>query len=281
MFLKVGILHMTLSPLLLQLSALVLLLTAVCTVYPPVLNVINMSKFSDFVQDVKNAPSQAREYFHQHSSTGAPSTVYPGNAPNQQPPPLPAQPPIPQRTVPAPAMASPPGDYPRPDFVRNALHWESLNGPWDFLYDDDDAGALYSWQTSGLPSHAPSGQGKPNGKRTIQVPFVFQSPASGINEQSVHQVLWYERQIEDLRNSEEKSEGWRLLLRFGAVDYHAKVWLDGHFVGEHTGGHVPFDLDLTDALSMSAKSPNRLTVRVFDSAYDLAQPRGKQYWGPE
>ena len=178
-------------------------------------------------------------------------------------------------------MASPSKDYPRPDFYRQALHWESLNGPWDFLFDDNDDGQSAAWYQNGLPSHAASGNKKPNAKRTIQVPFVFQSPASGINERAVHQVLWYERRIEDLRNAEEKAQGYRLLLRFGAVDYYAKIWLDGQYVGEHRGGHVPFNVDLTDAIQLSSFSPYRLTIRVFDSAFDLSQPRGKQYWGPK
>ncbi|GIZ43652.1 hypothetical protein CKM354_000686900 [Cercospora kikuchii] len=191
------------------------------------------------------------------------------------------EPVVPPSIPPRPArMATVPTDYPRPDFVRSTLRWESLNGPWDFLYDDLDEGQLKSFATQGLPTHA-SAEGKPSAKRTIQVPFVFQAPASGIHEKGVHQVLWYERRIEDLRSIEERSNGFRLLLRFGAVDYHAKVWLDGHAVGEHSGGHVPFDLDLTEAVAQSNASSHRLTVRVFDSAYDLTQPRGKQHWGPE
>ncbi|SMR53262.1 unnamed protein product [Zymoseptoria tritici ST99CH_1A5] len=172
--------------------------------------------------------------------------------------------------------------YPRRDFKRANLRWESLNGPWDFLFDDEDIGMVQSWQLNALPSHAPSSETKPTAKRTIQVPFVFQCPASGINERGVHQVLWYERRIEDLRSPQDLAHGHRLILRFGAVDYHAKVWLDGSFVGEHRGGHVPFDLDLSEAIQRSpSEAPKRLTVRVFDSAYDLAQPRGKQFWGPQ
>lgn len=192
------------------------------------------------------------------------------------------------RQVPVPAqqkqnkhvMASTKTEYPRPDFERSALRWESLNGPWDFLFDDLDSGLAQAWHHGGLPSHAPT-QDKPSPKRTIQVPFVFQSPASGIDERGVHQVLWYERSIEDVRNSEEIAEGYKLLVRFGAVDWHAKVWLDGQYIGEHQGGHVPFDLDLTDAMRLDSSSSRRLTVRVFDSAYDLTQPRGKQFWGPK
>lgn len=175
------------------------------------------------------------------------------------------QPAVPPRPA---NMATVPTDYPRPDFVRSALHWESLNGPWDFLFDDLDEGQAKAFHLQGLPSHA-AAEGKPNAKRTIQVPFVFQAPASGIHEKGVHQVLWYERRIEDLRSAEEKANGFRLLLRFGAVDYHAKVWLDGRYTGEHSGGHVPFDVDLTEALATSTMTPSRLTIRVFDSAYGM------------
>ncbi|KAI7025290.1 hypothetical protein KC355_g1080 [Hortaea werneckii] len=166
--------------------------------------------------------------------------------------------------------------YPRPDFHRTAsgLIWQSLNGPWDFVFDDTDTGLSDFWYTqSRLPDQ---------GKRTIQVPYVFQCAASGIDERGVHEVLWYQRQIQDLRSSEAKERGDRLLLRCGAIDYHATIWLNGRYVGEHTGGHVPFDLDLSDAVALSGyMAENTLTIRVYDSAFDVTQPRGKQYWGPK
>lgn len=210
-----------------------------------------------------------------------------------------------------------PQTYPRPDFERPNLKWASLNGPWDFLFDDEDVGLTESWQLTGLPAQtklSPSSQ-KANSrsasgsvveriasgtqellrnnilaednaatvihKRQIQVPFVFQSTASGINDRGVHEVLWYERTVPDLRTPEDKPKGARVLLRFGAVDYEAAVWVNGQYVGGHRGGHVPFQLDVTDAMNVNpgAASAHRVTVRVSDSAYDLTQPRGKQYWG--
>jgi hypothetical protein len=202
-------------------------------------------------------------------------------------------------------------DYPRPDFVRHDLKWHSLNGPWSFLFDDNDIGLSECWHLKNLPeevtvksintnssdnaekpdiaakiasgtqellrgNHFKKGEAIVNKKREIQVPYVFQCPASGINEQGVHEVMWYEREIKDLRSEEEKLAGHRVVIRFGAVDYEAKVWISGRFFGSHRGGHVPFDIDITDAFT-SGKS-QRLTVRVFDSAHDLTQPRGKQYW---
>ncbi|KAJ4323576.1 hypothetical protein N0V94_001769 [Neodidymelliopsis sp. IMI 364377] len=207
-------------------------------------------------------------------------------------------------------------DYPRPDFVRDELKWVSLNGPWSFLFDDDDVGLVQGWHLESLPTgvsvnsnleHSDTktyhdahsitakiaagtqeliqgNQPKKGGvtthqKRDIQVPYVFQCSASGIEEKGVHEVLWYERAISDPRSEKDKQTGYRVLIRFGAVDYEAKVWVGGHFVGGHRGGHVPFDIDVTDAFVKEQEQ--RLTLRVYDSAYDLTQPRGKQYWGAQ
>jgi beta-galactosidase/beta-glucuronidase len=158
--------------------------------------------------------------------------------------------------------------YPRPDFQRTSLNWSTLDGPWTFTFDDKDEGLVSKWPKTSLET-TPSHQ--------ITVPYAFQTPASGINLIEAHEVLWYERRITDIRTAAEKANGNRLLLRFGAVDYECSVWVDGILVGGHRGGHVPFDIDVSDALD----GPDaRLTIRVRDSPYDMTQPRGKQFWGP-
>ncbi|KAF2259207.1 glycoside hydrolase [Lojkania enalia] len=210
-----------------------------------------------------------------------------------------------------------PENYPRPDFQRSNLQWQSLNGPWDFIFDDEDIGLKAFWHQNGLPDqvqlqqdttqraqgsssesanitakiaanpenliHGNLNQRKSHAtvhkKGQIKVPFVFQTPASGINDRDVHEVFWYQRRFSDIRSHLQKSGGYRLLLRFGAVDYEATVWVNGHYVGGHRGGHVPFDVDVTDPINASNLQENEVTIRVFDSAYDLTQPRGKQYWG--
>jgi beta-galactosidase/beta-glucuronidase len=40
-----------------------------------------------------------------------------------------------------------------------------------------------------------------------------------------------------------------VLLHFGAVDQSCTVWVDGHEVGSHTGGYLPFTFDITDQLA--------------------------------
>lgn len=50
-----------------------------------------------------------------------------------------------------------------------------------------------------------------------------------------------------------------VLLRFGGVTHHAKVYLNGALLGAHKGGFLPFAFDITTAL-LAGK--NRLTVVV-------------------
>ncbi|HEV2122183.1 MAG TPA: glycoside hydrolase family 2 TIM barrel-domain containing protein, partial [Chloroflexota bacterium] len=68
---------------------------------------------------------------------------------------------------------------------------------------------------------------------------------------------------------------WRLhpFLCFGAVDWSARVWVNGRFAAEHSGGFTPFSVDLSNLVSPGELAT--LTVRVWDtSAAD--QPLGKQ-----
>ncbi|KAL4778881.1 glycoside hydrolase superfamily [Aspergillus varians] len=175
-------------------------------------------------------------------------------------------------------------EYPRPDFLRKNLPWASLNGPWAFLFDDTNTGLTQSWQSTSLPAESATHK-----KTQITVPYAFQTPASGINLQEAHEVIWYERSIRDIRSESDKAAGHRLLLRFGAVDYECSVWVDGVLFASHRGGYVPFDVDVSDAFRGLASSSStkdgeggtvRVTLRVRDSPTDLTQPRGKQYWGP-
>ncbi|KAL3463529.1 glycoside hydrolase superfamily [Aspergillus heterothallicus] len=177
-------------------------------------------------------------------------------------------------------MDRPGASYPRPDFLRNRLNWTSLNGPWSFIFDDSNAGLHAKWHETGLPDSADT-----HIKSTIQVPYAFQTVASGLNLHEAHEFLWYERGITDIRSASEKDAGNRLILRFGAVDYECSIWVDGRLYAEHRGGYIPFDVDISDAFKNASPGTvsegRRVTIRVRDSPTDLTQPRGKQYWGPE
>jgi beta-galactosidase/beta-glucuronidase len=145
-------------------------------------------------------------------------------------------------------------EYPRPQFVR--LDWLNLNGVWEFAFDDLDAGMSLGWPL-GLPLD-----------QRIIVPFPYQSELSGINDKTVHEIIWYARNFEIPSNW----AGMNILLHFGAVDYQCTIWVNGQEVGHNRGGHTPFQFNIGPYLN---GGKNRLTIRVLDSQ-SPAQPRGKQ-----
>jgi beta-galactosidase/beta-glucuronidase len=149
-------------------------------------------------------------------------------------------------------------EYPRPQLRRE--RWANLNGTWRFAFDDDDRGLGAGWPGTLEPLD-----------REILVPFCPQSRLSGIGDPSFHDVVWYGRTLE----LPPREQGEHLILRFGAVDYAARVWVNGRQVAEHEGGHTPFGADITGALIEGA---NTLVVRAEDPGGDPAIPRGKQDW---
>ena len=139
-------------------------------------------------------------------------------------------------------------EFPRPDFIRE--RWESLNGEWEFSFDE------------------------PVFDRKILVPFVYQSVMSGIGEEEDHDVVWYRRRFWVER--EGLAEG-RLLLKFGAVDWSAQIWINGVLAGDHKGGYTPFELDITELVTDGA---NEIQVKAEDFK-NADKPRGKQTWTGE
>ena len=149
-------------------------------------------------------------------------------------------------------------EHPRPDFMRDTFY--NLNGVWQFDFDDADAGLKERWY-----------QPKYKLSRAITVPFCYQSKASGIGPtDEIHPVMWYRRSF----TVPENMWGKNILIRFGAVDFEATVYVNGHCIGGHKGGYTPFALDATAFLR---EGENDLCVRVVDMP-DPVQPRGKQYW---
>lgn len=144
--------------------------------------------------------------------------------------------------------------YPRPQLRRQ--DWYSLNGKWQFLFDDQKQFVQ--------PSHISEWT------HTIEVPFAPESTKSGIGDLGFHANCWYEREF-----STPPGEG-RVLLHFGAVDYRARVWVNGQFMADHEGGHTPFNIDITPVLNGSGVT--KVTVWAQDDPHDLAKPRGKQDW---
>ncbi|HEV1993635.1 MAG TPA: beta galactosidase jelly roll domain-containing protein, partial [Candidatus Acidoferrum sp.] len=82
--------------------------------------------------------------------------------------------------------------------------------------------------------------------------------------------LWYERTF-----SYAKRAGKRLFLYFGAVNYKARVYLNGKQVGEHEGGFTPFNFEITEAV---ADGRNSLVVEADATRHPEAIPAISSDW---
>ena len=152
--------------------------------------------------------------------------------------------------------------YPRPQFVRDPHSWESINGSWDFSFDNKNEGIDKKWYSS-LPKF-----------REINVPFAFECPASGIGDNSRHEIVWYRRLF---NINPKKKPGCRVILHFEGSDYNTRIWINGKYAGAHDGGYTRFSFDITPLLK---SRNNNITIRVEDT-FDISKPRGKQRWMEE
>ena len=142
-------------------------------------------------------------------------------------------------------------EYPRPQLERG--EWLNLNGLW-------------SYAITALADAKPS-----NFEGEILVPFAIESALSGVQKTlKPTDILWYERTF----TVPAKWASQRVMLNFGAVDWSADVYVNGVYVGGHTGGYTPFACDITAALNK--KGAQKLVVRVWDPSEKGEQPVGKQ-----
>ena len=82
--------------------------------------------------------------------------------------------------------------------------------------------------------------------RRIQVPGPWQAQFDDLRNYSG--VAWYRRTLELPPDFGAEIPDPTYILHFGAVDYFTSVWLNGHPVGEHEGGYLPFEFALDGAL---------------------------------
>ncbi|MFT4029482.1 MAG: glycoside hydrolase family 2 TIM barrel-domain containing protein [Protaetiibacter sp.] len=161
------------------------------------------------------------------------------------------------------------GSYPRPQLLRRA--WADLSGEWEF--------------TNGRRDAHP---GEVRFDRLITVPYPPEAPlarlrrtregGSGETAPNDYSSLWYRREFDDaeLAAAGFGTQGSRVLLHFGAVDWAASVWVNGIGVARHSGGQTPFSADITSALRPGQS--NELVVHALDDPGDVSILRGKQDW---
>ncbi|MEU4563200.1 LamG-like jellyroll fold domain-containing protein [Actinoplanes sp. NPDC023936] len=144
-------------------------------------------------------------------------------------------------------------EYPRPQLIRK--DWLNLNGQWEFAGAEAGEQPVFGRKLA----------------ERITVPYPVESLLSGIERREDH--MFYRKLVT-------VPGGWkgkRIKLNFGAVDYAAKVWVNGTLVTSHTGGYTAFTADITGALT--GRGPQEIIVGVTDVT-GPDQPKGKQSLNP-
>jgi beta-glucuronidase len=139
--------------------------------------------------------------------------------------------------------------YPHESAARST---RDLSGFWGFRLDPKDEGEASGWQ-----------QGF-TGARTIPVPASWNELFDDAAE--YFGTAWYQKEFL-------VDAGWRgrrVYLRFGAASYRARAWLNGQLLGEHEGGHLPFEFEI--GAHLRASGPNRLVVLVDNAQREERVP---------
>ena len=135
--------------------------------------------------------------------------------------------------------------YPQSNAFRQAA---DLSGFWEFGFDEAESGREQGFE-DGRPIAVPASWNE-----------IFAEDRDNLGP------AWYQTRFHLPWGYNDK----RISLRFGSVNYLADVWLNGHHLGQHEGGHLPFVLDATETVR---PEDNLLVVRVDGQlAFDRVPP---------
>ena len=160
----------------------------------------------------------------------------------------------------------------------------SLNGKWHVIVDPYDTGYFDYRHQPYDASPTPTGgffldaQAKDktdlleynfDTSPTLNVPgdWNSQDPKLFYYEGSV----WYRRKFDVVKSAASD----RLFIYFGAVNYEAEVYLNGHKLGRHTGGFTPFAFEIT---KLAKRKNNSLVVRVNNNRHADGVPTINTDW---
>jgi len=120
-----------------------------------------------------------------------------------------------------------------------------ISGIWKFKKDPTNKGVEDKWY-SGLKEY-----------RNIAVPGSWNDQFTDMRD--YRDWVWYETES----YMPKSWKGERIFIRIGEASYAAKVWVNGHQIGMHEGGFVPFAFDITSEIIWNKS--NRITIQVENS----------------
>ncbi|CAF0954769.1 unnamed protein product [Adineta steineri] len=137
---------------------------------------------------------------------------------------------------------------------------KSLDGLWHFRLDEQGVGENERWFA------------QPN----LPEPTIFMPVPSSYNDVTqnitIHRHIgwvWYAKDF-FLHNTAP-----RWVLRFQAAHYESRVWVNGHSAVNHSGGHLPFEADITPFISTNKDySKVHIVVAINNTLTPTTLPPG-------
>ena len=129
-----------------------------------------------------------------------------------------------------------------------------LSGIWEFKKDPENIGIKNQW-FNGLTE-----------TQSIAVPGSWNEQFT--DSRDYLDAVWYQTEAFVPENWSDE-EVW---IRFGSVNYHATVWVNGQQLGIHEGGHLPFAFDISKVTKTGEK--NTIVVRVENELKPSRVPTG-------
>ncbi len=141
--------------------------------------------------------------------------------------------------------------YPKMNGFREVI---DLSGFFDFKLDPDNVGEEKNWQ-KGVES-----------SRSIGIPGSWNEQF--IDTRDYLGPTWHFKKFYVPSSWKEKL----VWFRIGAANYYAKVWINGELIGEHEGGYLPFQFEVTDKVRFGKE--NFLSVKVDNQLSPERVPPG-------
>lgn len=158
-------------------------------------------------------------------------------------------------------------------FGRNI---QSLNGQWNRLIDPLESG-YYDYRKKPNPNGFFKNKQVDNWLQFKEYGFenapVLNVPGDWNTQES--KLFYYEGTVWYKKSFTVEKTAERQYLYFGAVNYDAKVYLNGEKLGEHEGGFTPFNFDVTNKLTAGE---NTLIVKVDNKRRKDAIPTDNFDW---
>lgn len=153
----------------------------------------------------------------------------------------------------------------------------SLNGKWNYIVDPLENG-YYDYRLNPFKTNGFFENKKFSNSYLVEYNFDT-SPTMDIPSDwnsfdksffFYEGTMWFKKDFVYKKTSNTKG-----ILYFGAVNYDAKVYVNGKLVGQHVGGYTPFNFDVTDEL---VDGNNFVVVKVDNKRHKDNVPTVNMDW---